>query len=56
MLRMVPLPSKSRGGSVSWKVTLPCTKAEAEALTEDIAQLAFLESPPVLMTSEPDPA
>jgi ribosomal protein L11 methyltransferase len=40
----------------SWKVTLPCTKAEAEALTQDIAALAELESPPVLMTSEPDPA
>jgi ribosomal protein L11 methyltransferase len=41
---------------MSWKVTLPCTRAEAEALTEDIAQLAILDSPPVLMTSEPDPA
>lgn len=41
---------------MSWKVTLPCTKAEAEALTEDIAPLAMLDSPPVLMTSEPDPA
>ncbi len=40
---------------MSWKVTLPCTKAEAEALTEDIAPLALLDSPPVLMTSEPDP-
>ena len=40
---------------MSWKVTLPCTKAEAEALTEDIAPLAMLDSPPVLMTSEPDP-
>ena len=40
----------------SWKVTLPCTKAEAEALTGDIAPLALLDSPPVLMTSEPDPA
>ena len=40
----------------SWKVTLPCTKAEAEALTGDIAQLAMLDAPPVLMTSEPDPA
>jgi ribosomal protein L11 methyltransferase len=39
-----------------WKVTLPCTKAEAEALTEDIAPLALLDSPPVLMTSEPDTA
>jgi ribosomal protein L11 methyltransferase len=41
---------------MSWKVTLPCTKAEAEALTQDIVQLAVLDSPPVLMTSEPDPA
>ena len=41
--------------SDSWKVTLPCTKAEAEALTEDIVPLAMLDSPPVLMTSEPDP-
>ncbi len=40
----------------SWKVTLPCTKAEAEVLAGDIVQLAMLESPPVLMTSEPDPA
>lgn len=36
----------------SWKVTLPCTKAEAEALAEDITPFAMLESPPVLMTSE----
>jgi len=42
--------------SDSWKVTLPCTKAEAEAMQEDIAQFALLDSPPVLMTSEPDPA
>jgi ribosomal protein L11 methyltransferase len=40
----------------SWKVSLPCTKAEAEALTGDIAPLAALDAPPVLMTSEPDPA
>jgi ribosomal protein L11 methyltransferase len=40
----------------SWKVTLPCTKAEAEALQEDISPLAWLDEPPVLMTSEADPA
>ena len=39
---------------MSWKVTLPCTKAEAEALAQDIAQFAMLDSPPVLMTSEAD--
>ena len=38
----------------SWKVTLPCTRAEAESLKEDIAQFAQLDSPPVLMTSEAD--
>jgi ribosomal protein L11 methyltransferase len=38
----------------SWKVSLPCTKAEAEALAEDITPFAMLESPPVLMTSEAD--
>ena len=34
----------------SWKVTLPCTKAEAEALQDDISPLAMLDEPPVLMT------
>jgi len=42
--------------SDSWKVTLPCTKAEAEAMQGDIAQFALLDSPPVLMTSEADSA
>jgi ribosomal protein L11 methyltransferase len=40
----------------SWKVSLPCTKAEAEAIAEDIGALALLDEPPVVMTSEPDPA
>jgi ribosomal protein L11 methyltransferase len=40
----------------SWKVTLPCTKAEAEALQNDFEPLAHLDVPPVLMTSEPDPS
>lgn len=42
--------------SDSWKLTLPCTAAEARAITEDITPLAELDPPPVLMTSEPDPA
>ena len=42
--------------SDSWKVTLPCTKAEAESLQFiDIAELVAIDPPPVLMTSEPDP-
>jgi ribosomal protein L11 methyltransferase len=38
----------------SWKVSLPCTKAEAEALKDDFSPLAWLDFPPVLMTSEAD--
>ncbi|MEA3064366.1 MAG: ribosomal protein methyltransferase [Sphingomonadales bacterium] len=40
----------------SWKVSLPCTRAEAEALKDDISPLAWLDFPPVLMTSEADPS
>jgi ribosomal protein L11 methyltransferase len=40
----------------SWKVSLPCTKAESEALQGDIAQFAAMDEPPVLMTSEADAA
>lgn len=36
----------------SWKVTLPCTRAQAEAMTEDMGPLGDLPLPPVLMTSE----
>lgn len=42
--------------SESWKLVLPCTKAEAEAIADDIGALAELDPPPTLMTSEPDPA
>ncbi len=44
-----------RALSDSWRVTLPCTKAEAEVLKGDIIAFALLDAPPVLMTSEPDP-
>ncbi|MCI4590195.1 50S ribosomal protein L11 methyltransferase [Sphingobium sp. BYY-5] len=39
----------------SWKVTLPCTRAEAEALEGDIAAFSLMDRPPVLMTSEAKP-
>ena len=39
----------------SWKVTLPCTRAEAATLAESESDFADLATPPVLMTSEPDP-
>ncbi|MCM8730879.1 50S ribosomal protein L11 methyltransferase [Hephaestia sp. GCM10023244] len=38
--------------SASWKLTLPCTRAEAEAIEIDLGALAALDPPPVLMTSE----
>src|ERR1044072_1808731 len=41
--------------SDSWKASLPCTRAEADALRDDIPALAMLAAPPVLMTTEPDP-
>lgn len=37
---------------MSWKLTLPCTRAEAEAIEVDMGALALLDPPPVLMTSE----
>ncbi len=33
---------------------MPCSRAEAEALNGDIAVIALMEPPPVLMTHEPD--
>ena len=36
---------------MTWKVALPCTLAEAEALAADIGPFALLDSPPVLVTS-----
>ena len=40
----------------TWHVAIPCTKAEAETLAADIVPFAELDSPPVLVTSEADPA
>ena len=40
----------------SWKLTLPCTRAEAEAISNDLMLFMEMPSPPVLMTSEADPA
>lgn len=38
----------------SWKLTLPCTRAEAEALDADITPMALMEPPPTLVMREPD--
>ncbi|TPG40983.1 50S ribosomal protein L11 methyltransferase [Sphingomonas koreensis] len=48
--------SASGGASTdSWKLVLPCTKSEAEAIEIDMMSLARLDPPPVLMTSEGQP-
>ena len=39
----------------SWKLTLPCTRAEAEMLAREVPEIAMLDPAPVLVTSEPDP-
>ncbi len=38
----------------SWKLSFPCTRAEAAALNEDVPELALMEPEPVLTTQEPD--
>jgi ribosomal protein L11 methyltransferase len=40
----------------SWKLSLPCTKEEAERIAGHLPELDAFDPPPVLMTSEPDPA
>ena len=37
---------------MTWRVTLPCTLAEAQALAVDIGPFAALDAPPTLVTSE----
>jgi ribosomal protein L11 methyltransferase len=40
---------------VSWRVTLNCTREEAEALPESADLFVHAEEPPVLVADEPDP-
>lgn len=40
----------------SWKVSLPCTRSEAERVAAADPELDGFDVAPVLMTSEPDPA
>lgn len=40
---------------MSWRVTLHCTRAEAEALPESHDLFAFADEPPVIVADEPDP-
>jgi len=41
---------------VSWRATLPCTRAQAEALPDAGEHFPIGEMPPVLVADEPDPA
>ena len=41
---------------MSWRVTLHCTRAEAEALPESADLFAHADEPPVIVADEPDPA
>ena len=41
---------------MSWRVTLPCNRAQAEALPEADDLFAEADQPPVLVADEPDPA
>jgi len=40
---------------MSWRVTLHCTRAEAEALPESADLFAHADEPPVIVADEPDP-
>jgi len=40
---------------MSWRVTLHCTRAEAEALPESADLFPLAEEPPVIVADEPDP-
>lgn len=48
--------TKPESGEESWKACLPCTRAEAEALTEDSLFDAGSDSVPTVVTREIDPA
>ena len=41
---------------MSWRATLPCTRAQAEALPDAGDQFPIGGVPPVLVADEPDPA
>jgi ribosomal protein L11 methyltransferase len=41
---------------MSWRVTLHCTRAEAESLPEAEDLFPFSDSPPVIVADEPDPS
>jgi len=49
------MPDGGNQSEMTWKVTLPCTRAEAEALAEDNLFMASSDSIPTIVTRETDP-
>jgi ribosomal protein L11 methyltransferase len=52
--RKASAPSRPADSGGSWKLTLPCTRAEAEAINGDTPEFATMASTPVIITREPD--
>ena len=48
------LAKRRRPSLTGWKLTLPCTRDEAEAIGELDVETLGLDPPPTLMTREPD--
>ncbi len=42
--------------SESWKITLPCTRLQAEQIDFEMEAFASFDEPPTIVASEPDPA
>ena len=40
---------------MSWRVSLHCTRAEAEAVPDSDHLFQFSDAPPVIVADEPDP-
>ncbi len=55
-VRVLPQPKaknfRAQAVIESWKLSLPCTRAEAEALNADVPALAALALPPTIVTEE----
>lgn len=51
---MTDNPPETPARPESWKLTFPCTREEAERLSQDMEPLAQLDPAPVLMISESD--
>ena len=44
-----------KGGTITWKISLPCSRAEAEIITDENVFIASTDSVPTIVTREDDP-